>query len=62
MDEMKRENDRLFMNLMKVFNEYVDQEVEEVLRLKKECKKLEKEKDQLELEKQREEFLKHNNE
>ena len=49
-----------FMKLMKVINEYVDQEVAEVLRLKEKCEELEIEKDQLE--KQLEELLKHRNE
>ena len=49
-----------FMKLMKVINEYVDQEVAEVLRLKEKCEELEKE--QEELKKQRDELLKHRNE
>ena len=55
MDAMNCENVRLFMKLMKVINEYVDQEVAEVLRLKEKCEELEKE--QEELKKQRDELL-----
>ena len=62
MDEMNDANVRLanVRLLMKVINEYVDQEVAEVLRLKEKCEELEKE--QEELKKQRDELLKHRNE
>ena len=60
MDAMNCGNVRLFMQLMKVINEYVDQEVAEVLRLKEKCEELENERDQLR--KQLEELLKHRNE
>ena len=60
MDEMNDANVRLFMKLMKVINEYVDQEVAEVLRLKEKCEELENERDQLR--KQLEELIKHRNE
>ena len=62
MDEMNDANVRLanVRLLMKVINEYVDQEVAEVLRLKEKCEELENERDQLR--KQLEELLKHRNE
>ena len=60
MDAMNCEFMLMKVKLMKVINEYVDQEVAEVLRLKEKCEELENERDQLR--KQLKELLKHRNE